>query len=95
MQGRFVGFILEKIARCDMAKEEIRDVLSMSKKDQKKWLKETESIVEDLKGGADKGINSRLDSIDSELSSVNFTLTEIHDILKKILVVQKRSTNPR
>lgn len=38
-----------------MAKEEIRDILSMSKKDQKKWLKETESIVEDLKGGADKG----------------------------------------
>lgn len=67
-----------------MSKEEIRDVSSMSKEDQQKWLKETESLIEDLKGGANTDINSRLDSIDSKLSDMNFTLLAIHSTLKKI-----------
>ena len=39
--------------------------------------------------------DARLDSISNTLSDINFTLTEIRAILKKILAVQNRSIKPR
>lgn len=77
-----------------MSKEEVKDILSMSKKDQKKWLKEKEDVIAALERKAERtAANAPLENIASELSNINFTLLEIHSILKKGLNVQ--DTKPK
>ena len=67
----------------------------MSEEDKEKIM-EFEHFLQGRYAETDKDVaDARLDSISSTLSDINFTLTEIRAILKKILVVQNRSIKPR
>ena len=67
----------------------------MSEEDKEKIM-EFEHFLQGRYAETDKDVaDARLDSISNTLSDINFTLTEIRAILKKILVVQNRSIKPR